>query len=90
MGLEIADSQMSTQVMDHHGLVAAMCRDLKIASRINARIGSTNPRRVVQPGVATVAIIINGLESTNRRLYLTPQFYQSKAMEYLFEEAITA
>ncbi len=39
----------TTEVMDHHGLVAAVCRDLKIAEKINQRIGSKDPRRVVQP-----------------------------------------
>ncbi len=90
MSLEVAGKEATTQVMDHHGLVAATCRDLKIAERINKRIGSSDPRRVVQPGVAAVAMVINGLGFTNRRLYLTPQFFQSKAIEFLFEEKITA
>ena len=76
--------------MDHHGLVAAVCRDLKIAEKINQRIGSKDPRRVVQPGVACVAMILNGLGFTNRRLYLTPQFFESKSMSALFEEDIKA
>lgn len=33
-------------------------------------------------------MIINGLGFTNRRLYLTPQFFQSKAVEFLFEENV--
>lgn len=35
-------------------------------------------------------MIINGLGFTNRRLYLTPQFFQSKAIEFLFEEKVCA
>ena len=76
--------------MDHHGLVAAVCPDLKIAEKINQRIGSKDPRRVVQPGVACVAMILNGLGFTNRRLYLIPQFFESKSMSALFEEEINA
>ena len=76
--------------LDHHGVVAAACRDLDIAQRINKRIGSPDPRRIVQPGLAVVAMIINGLGFTNRRLYLTPQFFESKAMDRLFEEKISA
>ena len=79
-----------TEVMDHHGLVAAISRDLGIAEKINRRIGSQDPRRVVQPGVACVAMIINGLGFTNRRLYLTPQFFESKSVVSLFCENITA
>ncbi|MCH9763847.1 MAG: DUF4277 domain-containing protein [Gammaproteobacteria bacterium] len=40
--------------------------------KINLRIGSKDSRRKIHPGLATVAMIINGLGFTNRRLYLTP------------------
>jgi transposase len=83
-------TKMSTEVVDHHGLVAAVCKDLGIAEKINRRIGSKDPRRKIQPGLAVVAMIINGLGFTNRRLYLTPQFFQSKAIEFLFDEQVTA
>lgn len=83
-------TDMTTKVADHHGLVAAVCRDLGIAEKINSRIGSKDPRRKIQPGLAVVAMIINGLGFTNRRLYLTPQFFQSKAMDILFEEEVCA
>ena len=33
--------------MDHHGLVAAVCKDLGIAEKINLRIGKADERRVV-------------------------------------------
>jgi len=83
-------NEYTKEVMDHHGLVAAICRDLKIAEKINQRIGSKDPRRVVHPGVACVAMILNGLGFINRRLYLTPQFFESKSMSALFEEDIKA
>lgn len=86
----IKTTELSTEIMDHHGLVAAVSRDLGIAEKINRRIGSKDPRRKIQPGLATVAMIINGLGFTNRRLYLTPQFFQSKAIECLFEENVCA
>lgn len=76
--------------MDHHGIVAGICKELNIADKINARIGSKDPRRIVQAGTAVVAMIINALGFTNRRLYLTPQFFQSKAVEQLLGDNITA
>lgn len=79
-------TNLSTEVIEHHGLVAAVSRDLGIAEKIYCRIGSKAPRRKIQLGLAAVAMIINGLGFTNRRLYLTPQFFQSKAIEFLFEE----
>ena len=90
MKLQAVGSTVKTQIMDHHGIVASVCKDLKIAERINSRIGSKDPRRVIQPGTALVAMIINALGFTNRRLYLTPQFYQSKAVEHLLGEDVKA
>lgn len=86
----VKTTDISTEVIDHHGLVAAVSRDLGIAEKINRRIGSKDPRRKIQPGLAAVAMIINGLGFTNRRLYLTPQFFKSKAIEFLFEENVCA
>jgi hypothetical protein len=37
-------------------------------------------RRIANKETVTIAMIINALDFTNRRLYLTPQFYQSKAV----------
>ena len=90
MKLKSAENTVTTQVMDHHGIVAAACNELKIAERINERIFSKDPRRVIQPGTSVVAMIINALGFTNRRLYLTPQFYQSKAVEHLLGDGVNA
>jgi transposase len=80
--LEISEGEIQTETMDHHGLVAAICRDLKIAERINSRLPS-GPQRKVSPGIAAVAMIINGLGFTNRTLYLAHQFFASKPIEKL-------
>lgn len=90
MEIPIVKSEITTQVMDHYGIVAGACLDLKIAQKINQRIASKDPRRIVQPGEAAVAMIINGLGFTNRRLYLTPQFFKSKAIENFFDSKIKA
>ncbi len=47
MSLIQGGSDIKTTVMDHHGLVAAVCRDLGIIDKINARVGSKDPRRVI-------------------------------------------
>ena len=90
MALVQGGSELKSEVMNHHGLVASVCQDLGIIEKINSRIGSKDPRRKVQPGLAVAAMIINGLGFTNRRLYLTPQFFESKAVEFLFSESVTA
>jgi len=79
---EDSKGQIQTASLDHLGLVAAICQDLKIAQRIDDRLHCDNQRKV-SPGMAVVAMILNGLGFTNRRLYLTHQFFESKALERL-------
>lgn len=88
--MEMAGENIRTTAMDHHGLVAAVCRDLKIAERIDTRLSRGDPRRIVSAGTAAVAMILNGLGFTNRRLYLTPQFFASKPVKELLGEDILA
>ncbi len=38
MKLKAAGNNVKTQVMDHHGIVAGVCRKLRIAERINGRL----------------------------------------------------
>jgi Domain of unknown function (DUF4277) len=77
--LEVADTDLKTFPLDHHALTAAVCKDLRIAERIDHLL-LVHDARVVSPGRAVVALILNGLGFTNRRLYLTPQFFASKPL----------
>jgi transposase len=86
---EVSDGQIQTASLDHYGLVAAICQDLKIAQRIDDRL-PCNSQRKVSPGRAVVAMILNGLGFTNRRLYLTSQFFESKAIERLLGSDLNA
>jgi len=83
--LEVSGEEMQTFAMDHHGLVAAMCKELGIADKINKKLFEEKVQedRVVKPGQAVVAMILNGLGFTNRRLYLTHQFFEGKPIERL-------
>lgn len=90
--MQIKESTDARQALrlDHHGLVAATCHELGIAGKINARIGSQAPDRIVQSGEAVVAMILNGLGFTQHRLYLTPQFFQDKPVSWLLGADIEA
>jgi len=88
--MDIAGNEIKTYAMDHHGLVAAVCQDLQIAQKIDSRMKVRDPRRVVSTGTSAVAMILNGLGFTNRRVYLTSQFFESKPIERLLEGSITA
>jgi transposase len=83
-------SDVKSYPLDHHGIVAGICDELQIVDRINKRIGSSDNRRIIQPGVSAKAMIINGLGFSNRQLYLTPQFFDSKPVEALFGADIKA
>lgn len=88
--LEVGDESIETLAMDHHGIVAAVCKELKIAARIDEKLGRNDNRRVVSAGQAVVAMILNGLGFTNRRLYLTSQFFEGKPVERLLDADIKA
>jgi transposase len=90
MNLEVAGEEITSANLDHHGLVAAVCRDLGIADKINEVLGPADPQRIVSAGTSVVAMILNGLGFTNRRLYLTHQFFANKPVEKLLGEGIQA
>ncbi len=83
------NTAITSDVLDHHGLVAAKCHDLQLAHRIDKRLGSQT-RRIISYGTSCVAMILNGLGFTNRRLYLTPQFFENKPLETLLGPGIEA
>ena len=88
--MEIAGDEIQSQAMDHHGLVAAVCRDLGLQEKLDAKLGAPDARRVVSAGTAVVAMILNGLGFTNRRLYLTAQFFANKPVEKLLGPGVRA
>ena len=73
----------SSTVLDHHGLVAGIVRELGISERIDSRIVRSDPRSIVSTGTAVAAMIVNGLGFTNRRLYLVGQFFFGKPLDRL-------
>ena len=87
--VDVSEGEIQTITMDHHGLVAAVCQDLKIAERIDSRL-PPDSRRKVSAGIAAVAMIINGLGFTNRTLYLAHQFFEFKPIERLLGVDIKA
>ena len=60
-----------------------MCRELKIAEYIDARITNDSDVRNVTIGQAVVAMIINGLGFTGQTLYLFPEFFEDKPIDRL-------
>ena len=56
--------------LDHLGIVADVRREIGLAEWLDAQYSQSHER--VSVGTATVAMILNGLGFSNRRLYLVP------------------
>jgi transposase len=69
-------------------LVAGIFRELGLLEKINQLLPSIDPRRRISSGEAVMALVLNGLGFTSRRLYLSPQFFQNKPLEALFGRSI--
>jgi transposase len=67
--------------LDHLGIVAGVCQEIGLAEYLDRLDTSFHAR--VSVGTATVAMILNGLGFSNRRLYLVPQFFANKPVETL-------
>lgn len=74
--------------LDHLGIVAGICREIGLAEYLDGLAGPTQQQ--VSIGTATVAMILNGLGFSNRRLYLIAQFFATKPVEHLLGPGITA
>ena len=79
---------MRVERLDHLGIVAGICREIGLAEYLDALAGPSQQQ--VSVGTATVAMILNGLGFSNRRLYLVAQFFATKPVEHLLGPGITA
>jgi transposase len=79
---------MRVERLDHLGIVAGVCQEIGLAAYLDALASSSQQQ--VSVGTATVAMILNGLGFSNRRLYLVSQFFATKPVEHLLGSGITA
>jgi transposase len=81
-------SEISTQQIDHLGIVAGICQQIDLIGQIDQIVGPKG--RKVSVGQAIQAMVLNGLGFVNRPLYLTPEFYANKPVETLIGAGIKA
>ena len=74
--------------IDHLGIVAGVIQDLGVIEMIDIRI-PPDEREDITTGEAAAGVIINGLGFSHRPISMTPQFFQSKALDILIREGIT-
>jgi transposase len=78
----------TTERLDHLGIVAGVCREIGLAAYLDALDERQHER--VGVGAATVAMVLNGLGFSNRRLYLVSQFFANKPVAHLLGAGIAA
>jgi hypothetical protein len=64
----MAATGYQTERLDHLGIVAGVCREIGLATYLDAFDEQQHER--VSVGTAVVAMILNGLGFSNRRLHL--------------------
>ena len=80
---------ITTKNLDHLGLVAGVCDEIGLVELIDRLTGS-NEQRKISVGIATKAMVLNGLGFANQTLYLTPEFFDKKPVDILLGEGILA
>ena len=80
--------EVTTQRLDHLGIIAGVIKDIGLVELIDKRIPK-HAKQEISTGEAVAGMIINGLGFSDRPMTLTPQFFQNKAMEVLFRTGVT-
>lgn len=55
------ESELSTKILDHLGLVSGMCDELDLANQIDSHLQQDLDQRAASTGILCKALIINGL-----------------------------
>ena len=70
--------------ISHLGLICGMYDELGIGGKINSLLKQDMTSRHLSIGDCVKALVLNGLGFTNRRLYLTGDFFSDKPIKKLF------
>jgi len=87
-GSRMDEVAYQTTNLDHLGIVAEVCCEIGLAAWLDAQAPQSAPW--VSIGTATVAMALNGLGFSNRRLYLVLQFFATKPLALLLSADVTA
>lgn len=85
------DANISSQILDHLGLVASTVDALGIAKCIDERLPVDKAKGAKVPmGTRVSAMILNGLGFVTRKLYMFPGFLHNKPVERLLGPGLEA
>jgi transposase len=83
------DGELPTsKVLYHLGLVAGESQELEIGDRIDEHIAQYFEEREVSVGQAVKALVLDAFGFVQRRLYLTPQFFERVPTERLIGDGV--
>jgi len=84
----LSPDQIKGQVLDHHGLMAAVHKKIKLAELIDQAMPVNKKAGTkLTNGQKGSAIILNGLGYMNGRLYMFPKFMENKPIGRLFDDS---
>lgn len=86
---EQVTSKSFTKRLDHLGIIAALVEGLGIVDLVNARLPKLRHHTLTH-GDIVLALILNGLGFTQRRLYLFAAWFENKPLKRLFRKEVTA
>ena len=78
-------NRVKTKSLDHYGLVMGMIKELGIMDIIDKELPTKSESKIITHSMAVAAMILNGLGYANKQLYLTPRFFEKKALKQLFQ-----
>lgn len=81
-------SKHQSKLIQHLGIVAGLCNEVKLAEYIDELIPKR--KRTVSIGQAVQAMILNALGYSGRALYLTKRFFVNRPVEVLVGPGVTA
>src|SRR3989344_2532414 len=78
---------LCTKRLDNLGIVMGTLREFGIIDLIDQKTGK-DAQHNISTGEAIAAMVMNGLGFVSRPLSLTPQFFQTKALDILFSREL--
>ena len=89
--MNLDPSTISTQPLDHLGLISAVIQDIGLESKIDSKLPiDTKMGAYISMGKRVHAMILNGLGFVNTRLYMFSKFFEHKPLARLLGEGILA
>lgn len=81
-------AEQTSKLIQHIGIVAGICKEVKLIEEIDKQI--PKEKRSVSVGQAVQAMILNALGLSGRALYLTKRYYVNRPVEKLIGERVSA